>query len=233
MDAEPVETASPSGATGALSFSFAAAGVDAPQPTREGAPGLEQQAMVVGSHRWVERKLFEILGAWVADEPSDPARVLFDLHSKQHAWHSELFGERLPVLDWIDPDALTRAPSPQAERALELAGGAGSTLLRLVGAGRFLLPRLVSGYTLHLKLATAVADAPLRRALGMVVRDEIEAWQASELMLESAVRDRDAVEAAARHFASLEGAVAGSGPGFLPREISRSTCKRGLTPPLH
>lgn len=218
MDAEPIGMGSGGPASEALSFSFRSTGSDDLPPAPPAALGLEEQASLTGAHRWVELRLFEILGGWVADETSEPARVLFDLHSRQHAWHSELFGDRLPVLDWIDPVALTRPPSPQAENALELAGAAGSTLLRLVGSGRFLLPRLVAGYTLHLERATSVADAPLRRALRLVLRDEIEAWQASELMLESMLRDRHDAEAAARHFASLEGALSGSGQGLFSWE---------------
>lgn len=215
MDTENAESRREPEASDVLSFSLAATGIDGPLPAPVGALGLEEVAVLTGSHRWTERRLFEMLGTWVADEGSELARVLFDLHSQQHAWHSELFGERLPVLDWIDADALTSAPSASSERALELAGAADTTLLRLVGTGRFLLPRLVAGYTLHLERATSVADAPLRRVLRLVLRDEIEAWQASELMLEGLVRDHDDAAVAAGHLQALEGALSGSGPGLF------------------
>jgi len=202
-------------AADAVTFSFSATGIDGPAPARSAALGLEEQARLTGAYRWTERRLFELLGAWVADERSEQARVLFDLQSQQHAWHSQLFGERLPVLDWIDPEELTRATNHEAEQVLGIVGAAESTLLRLVGIGRFVLPRLVTGYTLQLERASTVADAPLRRALRLVLRDEIEAWQASELMLQGLVRDSGDADSASQHLACLETVLAGSGPGLF------------------
>ena len=199
----------------AVAASLTGAGVEGPSPARASALGLEDQAKLIGAYRWTEHQLFELLGAWVRREPSDEARLLFDLHSQQHAWHAQLFAERLPVLDGVDRDALCVAPSADVERVMELVGATEGTLLRLVGAGRLVLPRLVGSYTLHLQRAAAVADAPLVRALRLVLRDELEAWQATEVMVQSLLRGTDGVGAAAGHLRSLEAVLAGMGPGLV------------------
>ena len=82
------------------------------------------QARLVGSYQWVERRLFEVLGSWVASEPVPEAQVLFDVYSQQHAWHAELFADRLPALDSVDPATLVVPPSAEVDRMLARAGRA-------------------------------------------------------------------------------------------------------------
>ena len=84
-----------------------------------------RRARLVGSYQWVERRLFEILGSWVASEPVPEAQMVFDVFSQQHAWHAELFADRLPALDSVDADALMVAPSPEVDRMLAVLAGAG------------------------------------------------------------------------------------------------------------
>ena len=54
------------------------------------ALSLDAHARLVGSYQWVEHRLFEILGSWVASEPVPEAQMVFDVFSQQHAWHAEL-----------------------------------------------------------------------------------------------------------------------------------------------
>lgn len=203
----------------ALEVSLSGSRAEVGAPARDGAPtgalSLREQMSLVGHYRWIEDRAFELLGSWVMDEPSEQARLLFDTQSQQHAWHAELFYDRLPVLDWVDRDGLSVPPSDEVERSLTAIGAAPTTLRRLVGMGRFLLPRLVAGYTLHLHRARAVADAALIRALRLVARDEIESWQATEAMAQAAIEDEEDVVAAADHLRLLEGLVAGIGPGLV------------------
>lgn len=183
---------------------------------------LMDQASLVGSYSWVEHRLYEVLGGWVALEPVDEARLLFDAHSQEHAWHARLFADRLPVLDGLDRRSLTAAPSPALERLVEAAQSAEVTLLRLAGIGRVLLPRLVCGYVLHLQRASSVAEAPLARALRLVLGDELEAWRATESLLERLLRTERDVRAASDHACALEArlAAAGGEEGLVPWPVS-------------
>jgi len=171
------------------------------------AMALGRTAELVGEYRWIETALFRVLGAWVGDMPVAAVQVHLDAQGMRHAWHAELFGDRLPVLAGVDPDLLT-GPSP-ATTALFAAlegvevpvEGPGSSwppadrdpvprpgaLPRLAGLYRVVLPRLVTTYTRHLRVVAPVADAPLQRALRLVLRDEVEDWLAGERLVQRLV----------------------------------------------
>ena len=83
-----------------------------------------------------------------------------------------------------------------------------------------LLPRLVAGYGHHLSRAAPVTDAPVIRVLRLVLRDDIEAWQATEAMIQALVRRPHDVAVVTAHQQELEQMVAGSGVG--PRALARS-----------
>lgn len=210
--------------TEAMALAVEGLGTAAPSTTGTAALSLDEQARVIGGYQWIERRLFEVLGGWVTSEPVDEARLLFDLYSRQHAWHGELWAERLPVLDGLDPATLMLPPSVEVDRLLVLFSGgapgeapaAGGTLLRLVGLARVVLPRLIAGYGLHLRRAAPVADGPVVRSLRLVVRDEIEAWQATETLVQTLVDRPHDIAVVTAHQQALEEVLAGIGPGLVP-----------------
>jgi hypothetical protein len=186
----------------------------------DAASALDIHALqrLIGGYQWVERRVFEVLGSWVGNEVLPEARILLDAQSQQHGWHAELFAERMPVIDSVDPAAYVLPPSAEADRLLSMLGGgqSGGTLLRLVSLARVLLPRLVAGYALHLRRTAPVADAALSRALRLVLRDDLEAWQASEAMVQALVRRPHDVAVVTAHQQALEEQVAETGPGIVP-----------------
>ncbi len=206
-------------------------GRDAVSPDA-GAMSLQGLARLVGGYQWVERHLFEVLGAWVESEPSAEAKLLYDVYSQQHAWHADLFGERLPVSGALVAD-LSDGPPVGVVRMFEILVRAGAetdvaawpeagrqrsgpTALRLVGLSRVVLPRLVAGFTRHLQRARAVSEAPVMRAIRLTVRDELEEWQVLEALVQTLVRRPEHVEVVSAWQERLEGLVAGGGPGLLP-----------------
>ena len=161
----------------------------------------------MGSYQWVERRLFEVLGSWVASEPVPEAQVLFDVYSQQHAWHAELFADRLPALDSVDSDALILPPSAEVERMLGVLAGArarrrpdtptgstpdGSGVSDVPGrAARCRVWWASAGWCWpDWSRATPSisdgsrrsSDAPMTRCLRLVLRDETEEWQAVEAL---------------------------------------------------
>lgn len=186
-----------------------------------GGPGgltLAQAAERFGAYRWVERRLFELTGAWAAEATPPDARIHLDVVSRQHGWHAELWADRLPVLDGTDHDALTRPAGPVLGPLVAELARQGGTVARLAALYRVVVPRLIVTYDRHLRRATAAADAPAVRALRLVRRDEVEAWQAGEALLEQLlVRPEDAASTAEVQ-ARLEATVveASGGSGLLP-----------------
>ncbi len=201
----------------------ASSGQESPYFTSRVALTLVESARLLGSYRWVELRLFEVLGNWVANETEAEARLLFDIQSRHHAWHAELWGARLPDVDSVvDPDLLTVAPDEGTEELMSSLGGvpgseegSGGTLVRLVGLARVVLPRLVCGYGYHLNRAALVSDAPVIRALRLALRDDMEDWQAVELMVQSLIRRPHDVAVVTAHQQRLEALVVGSGPGLV------------------
>ncbi len=178
--------------------------------------GLFVQARMVASYRFVEARLFEILGGWVADEPTGEARLFFDAQSRQHAWHAQLFDERLPVFEGFDPDEVTGESFSAVSDVLDRLRAQGETLVRLAGLGRLVLPRLVTGYTVHIERAADVADASLVRALRLVLRDESESWQECEALVQAFLAHGMKAGELARQVGVLEDVLMGGGPGLVP-----------------
>ena len=184
---------------------------------------LVDSARLVGGYRWIEARLFEVLGSWVTSETVHEARLHFDVQSQLHAWHSELWAERLPSVEGVsDADSVTVAPSEGVEKLLSALGGSkdgefgSGTLVRLVGLARVVLPRLLAGYLRHQRLAAPASDAPVVRALRLTIGDEIEAWQQTELMVQGLIRRPHDVAVVTAYQQHLESLIAGSGPGLVP-----------------
>jgi hypothetical protein len=181
---------------------------------RVGLP-LEQSARLTGAYCWLERRLFAVLGAWAPADPVPEVRALFDVLSQQHAWHAELWAERLPVLDALEPEALTVAPDPDVEALFEKLAGPGGTLLRLAGLARVVLPRLVAGYAVHLRRSSPMGEAPTVRVLRLVLAEETDAWTACEAMIQHLLRRPSDIAAVTERQQELEALVAHGHPGLV------------------
>lgn len=148
-----------------------------------GALRLHDAAERHGAFSWAERRLFELTGAWAAAPgPADDARVLLFEASAQHAWHAELWADRLPVLAGVDREGLVRPCGDTLAAVLESlepprtsdTAAAGAAAGFLAGLARVVLPGLLGAYRDYAGRLVPVADGPAARALSLVVRDERE-----------------------------------------------------------
>ncbi len=192
---------------------------------------LEASAALVGEYRWIEHALYRLLGQWVLEMPIAAVQVYLDAQSMRHAWHAELFAERLPVMAGADPDVWTVPSAPTAALFTALSGsappaaGADSVgprvdgevfehpgaLPRLAALYRVVLPRLVTSYERHLRVVGPLTDAPVARALRLVLNDEVEDWQAGERLVERLVSRPHDVAAVYGFLQHLEAVVVGAG----------------------
>lgn len=191
---------------------------------------LDECASRHGAYRWAEHRLFELTGSW-ASGPGTPAPARLHLFgaSAQHAWHAQLWADRLPVLADVDPDALTRPIGPLLAPLLDAleppsrdgstapAGGDLAAFRFLAGLYRVTLPRLLASYERHRGALAEVADGPSIRALGLVRRDGATELAAGHALLETLVRTAPdpagagaAVEATVL---ALEGLLGRAAPG--------------------
>jgi hypothetical protein len=193
---------------------------------------LEASATLHGAYRWAERRLYELTGRWSGSPGMHPeVQVhLFEM-SVRHAWHADLWAERLPVLAGVDTEALTRPWGPALEPLFgALAGppsgtrpdpegsqdepeGPGEELRRLAGLYRVVLPRLLATYRRHLAVVPAVSHGPIARALSLVLRDEEDQLWAGEALIQGLLATSADVRRVTGTQVALESLVVGSGVG--------------------
>ncbi len=188
----------------------------APWDRRE-LPGLftvEETARRVGNYKWVEMKIFELMGGWIATVPELDVKLRLGTHCYHHAFHSELWHKRLPELREMKPERVTAAPNPEFEafiEALSAPEGPEETIEKLVGMYRVLLPHLIAAYTYHVNNTSTITDAPTIRSLNFCLQDDMEEWREGEMIIQSLLTTPDQVDRAAAHQAALTKLMVTSG----------------------
>ena len=200
----------------------------APWDRRE-LPGLftvEESARRVGNYKWLEMRLFESLGGWVATVPELDVKLVLGRHCYHHAWHAELMDKRLPELREMNTDRLCEPANPELAafvEALREPEAPEHTIEKLVGIFRVLLPRKIAAYTYHMNATSRITDSPTQRSLGFMLQDEFEDWREGEMLLQSLIDTPEDVERAARRQSELEQLILAAGgiagPGTLGSEL--------------
>ena len=192
---------------------------------RRELPGIfsvEETARRVGNYKWAETKLFEVLGGWVATVPELDVKMVLGRHTWFHAEHAKRWDERLPELREMNRERLNVPPNAEFEafmNAVREPEAADTTIEKLVGVYRVLIPRFIGVYTYHLNGTSRITDAPTMRSLTFILQDEYETWRDGEMLLQSLIDSPHKVERAARRFHELENLYVASGgitgPGSL------------------
>lgn len=163
---------------------------------------MRDLARDVARGRYVEGRLFEILGTW-ATEVDDPdvARVAAT-QSRHHGEHAEWFAAIAPVLHDLDPAELS--PPAALVDYLDAVAAAGATVERLSALVEVVLPELTSRYEATLAACADVADAPLRRVLRFVLVEIGDDWRAARDLLHGGLRSDDEAAVMAAHQSHLQ-----------------------------
>src|SRR6266849_8090763 len=194
----------------------------APWDRRElpGAFTVEETAGRVGQYKWIEMRLFEALGGWVATVPELDVKMRLGTHCYKHAWHAELWHKRLPELREMNPERLTAPANDDVVAfmdALTAPERTDQTIEKLVGVYRVLIPHKIAAYTYHLNNTSTITDAPTIRSLKFVLQDELDDWRDGEMMLQSLLVKPEDTARASAHQGRLEcliveaGGIAGPG----------------------
>ncbi len=59
---------------------------------------VEESVERIVNYKWCEQRLSAALGGWVATIPELDVKTLLGPHCYQHAWHADLWRQRLPEL---------------------------------------------------------------------------------------------------------------------------------------
>jgi hypothetical protein len=170
---------------------------------------LHESASRLGGFCWIERRLFETLGASGANLEDPEAKVMVDAHAAHAAWRGGQWWDRLPVLAVIDRDELVTEPSAAAAAVYDRLSQATGLVAVLAGFYRVALPRLAGAYRAFEGLTSPLSDGPARRTLAQVHSD-VEADRAQgESFLHSLLVTAEAVDEASAATATLERVLAG------------------------
>src|SRR5688572_21503004 len=193
-----------------------------------GAFDVAETARRVGNYKWVEMRLFEALGGWVATVPELDVKMRLGTHCYKHAWHAELWHKRLPELREMNPERLTLPANDEIVAfmdAMTEPEGPDKTLEKLVGVYRVLIPHKIAAYTYHLNNTSTITDAPTIRSLKFALNDEFEDWRDGEMLIQSLIEDEAEVQRAAQHQAKLETLMVKAGGIAGPGSIGDVTVK--------
>ena len=168
---------------------------------------IEDLASRLGRLRFVELRLFEVMGGWVGSTPEPQVKALLAEQCYHHAWHADLWADRFPQGYGHDLAAATAAGGAHVGGWLDDLAALEGTVARLAGLYRVVLPRLALGYRRWRSEADRVSDGPLLRWLELVSTDETADWQQGERLLQHLLVSPDSVEQAAAAQARIEAAV--------------------------
>jgi hypothetical protein len=199
----------------------------APWDRRElpGLFGVVESARRVGNYKWIEMRLFEALGGWVATVPELDVKLVLGRHCYHHAWHAELWNKRLPELREMNTERLTEPPNEAMiafTDAVREPEAPELTIEKLVGVYRVLIPRKIAAYTFHLNATSRITDAPTMRSLKFILQDEFEDWREGEMLLQSLIATPEEVQRAANRQRELEQLMVAAGGITGPGSIGTS-----------
>ena len=140
---------------------------------------IEAGARRLGRYVTLDRTCFARIGSWVTTSPEPEAKVLLAAHARHHAWRAEVISGVIPSLPDLDPTS----PSPDLDVLGAHLEGLTATTDRLVAVYGTILPLLIQHQRAHVRACTDVSDAPVRRALRIVVRDALDDLQPGEALL--------------------------------------------------
>jgi hypothetical protein len=202
-------------------------------------PDLAGTARLLGRLRYLERRGFEVLGAWASTPlaaAAPEAAALAGAQAHHHADRADRLAAVMPSTPGLTPDELTVAGSPALAAFAALLAGAAvggppagggdgppvggvpgpaaealDAAAFLAGHERVLLARLAVAYDDLAAVVHPLATAPLARALRLVAADLDADRRAGEAVVQRLLVDAGAVDRAAARVAELERALVGAG----------------------
>jgi hypothetical protein len=146
---------------------------------------IDELARLAGTSCWMEQQLFAVLGGWSKSLAVPQAKALVASHSAQHAWHAQLWRDRIPAINGSDGYEFVDA-APAHERAIALLRNDHvSDGQRLAALYLVVVPSMVEGYHRHLDATDPVVDGSTIRVLNLIVADERVAVEAGEELVRS------------------------------------------------
>jgi len=174
---------------------------------------VEESVERIVNYKWAEERLSAALGGWVATIPELDVKAMLGPHCYQHAWHADLWRQRLPELKEANEHRSEPANDAFVRFMDELTSPdePDLTVEKLVGVYRVLVPHLLATYTFHRHVTSDIVDAPTVRLLGFMLDDGHRQLVEGEMMIQDLARDPQLRERAGRWQTHLDVLLATSG----------------------
>ena len=130
---------------------------------------VQQRAECVGTFRWVEVQLMEMLAGWIPTTPEMEVKILFGRHVWDCAQHADVLGKR--AFELRAPLHFTLPAAEPYRQFLGDIGGLCATIDRLSGFYDTICPGMVERYRAYLDNTDSLMDEPTVRALEVILRD--------------------------------------------------------------
>ena len=174
---------------------------------------VEESVERIVGYRWAQQQLSAALGGWVATIPELDVKAILGPHCYQHAWHADLWRQRLPELK--EPNEHRAEPANEAFAAfmteLTSPDEGDQTIEKLVGVYRVLVPHLLATYTFHRHVTSDIVDAPTVRLLGFMLSDLHQQIAEGEMMIQDLARSPELRRRAGEWQTNLDVLLAESG----------------------
>jgi len=174
---------------------------------------VEESVERIVNYKWAEQQISAALGGWVATIPELDVKARLGPHCYQHAWHADLWRQRLPELREANEDRAEPANEAFATFMRELTSPEGPdlTIEKLVGVYRVLVPHLLAVYSFHRHVTSDIVDAPTVRILKFMIDDNVEQLIEGEMMIQDLARSTKLRERAGKWHTHLDVLLAESG----------------------
>ena len=174
---------------------------------------VEESVERIVRYKWAEERISAALGGWVATIPELDVKAMLGPHCYQHAWHADLWRERLPELK--EPNEHRSEPGNEAfvtfMDELTSPDDPDLTVEKLAGIYRVLVPHLLAVYTFHRHVTSDIVDAPTVRLLGFMLDDDHRQLVEGEMMIQDLASDPKLRERAGKWQTHLDVLLAKSG----------------------
>ena len=159
-------------------------------------------ARQLGAWCWLERRLFEVVGGWVATTPEAEVKVHLASVCHHHAWRAELIDRLLPRAYAGPLEDLVRAPADGS--VVDRMATLEVSVERLAALYRVVLPRALASYRSYLEGCNPATDGPSIRTVRIITTDVRDDWAVGEALLQAQLGGINDVDRAAHVVANLE-----------------------------
>jgi hypothetical protein len=168
---------------------------------------IDELAQRAGWGSWMEHQLFVVLGGWTKTLAIPQAKAMVGSHSSQHAWHAQLWRDRIPAINGSDGAHFIVGTDVDVRAIALLHKDSATDIQRLAAMYHVVMPSVLDGYRRHLGAIDPMVDGSTARVLQLIVADEVAAVCAGQQLVQSFMTTTDDEVATADYVAKMTSAM--------------------------